>query len=37
MRRNSASKEQLDQFIDVEKQQYLANYRGSEGQDTITP
>lgn len=38
MKRISVSKENLDQFVDIEKQQYYAgNYRGSEGQDTITP
>lgn len=34
----SVSREDLENFIDIEKQQqYLNTYRGSEGQDTITP
>ena len=38
MKRVSVSKEELDNFIDIEKQQhYLNTFRYSEGEDTITP
>ena len=37
-RLTSVSREEFDNFVDIEKQQeHLNSYRGSEGQDTITP